>query len=75
MYNNVLFEKIIGKKFRKMQVIDDRESRLRSALEKIEEKDGRILRESIIRLVTVSLALVYFTNLGQILRLSAHGLK
>ena len=58
-----------------MQVIDDRESRLRSALEKIEEKDGRILRESIIRLVTVSLALVYFTNLGQILPMSAHGWK
>ena len=37
-----------------MQALDDRESRLRSALEKLEEPDGRILRDSIIRLVTVS---------------------
>ena len=35
--------------------MDDRESRLRTALEKLEEPDGRILRDSIIRLVTVNL--------------------
>ena len=38
-----------------MQAIDDRESRLRTALEMLEEPDGRILRDSIIRLVTVNL--------------------
>ena len=37
-----------------MQAIDNREARLRSALEKLEEEDGRIDRESLIRLVTVS---------------------
>ena len=38
-----------------MQALDDRESRLRKALEMLEEPDGRILRDSIIRLVTVNL--------------------
>ena len=38
---------------RRMQAVDDRESRLRSALERLEDEDGRILRENIIRLVTV----------------------
>ena len=37
-----------------MQAVDDRESRLRNALVKLEEKDGRILRDTIHRLVTVS---------------------
>ena len=39
---------------RKMQVIDDREARLRTALEMLEEEDGRIDRNNIIKLVTVS---------------------
>ena len=40
---------------RKMQAVDDRESRLRTALMKLEEQDGRISRESLIRVVTVSI--------------------
>ena len=40
---------------RKMQAVDDRESRLRTAFEKLEERDGRIQRENIIKMVTVSL--------------------
>ena len=34
--------------------MDDRESRLRTAFQRLEEKDGRIMRDSIIRVVTVS---------------------
>ena len=34
--------------------MDDRESRLRTALMKLEKQDGRISRESLIRVVTVS---------------------
>ena len=41
---------------RKMQAVDDREARLRTAFAKLEEEDGRILRDSIIKLVTVDIA-------------------
>ena len=37
-----------------MQAMDDRESRLRTAFGRLEEEDGRIRKESIIHIVTVS---------------------
>ena len=40
-----------------MQAVDDRESRLRTAFERLEEQDGRIQRDNIIRMVTVSILL------------------
>ena len=39
---------------RKMQAVDDREARLRKALQLLENEDGRILREDIVKLVTVN---------------------
>ena len=40
---------------RQMQVVDDRESRIRNAFARLEGKDGKISKEIIINLVTVSL--------------------
>lgn len=40
-----------------MQAVDDRESRLRKALQVLENEDGRILREDIVKLVTVKTVL------------------
>ena len=37
-----------------MQAVDDREARLRKALQLLENEDGRILREDIVKLVTVN---------------------
>ena len=38
---------------RQMQAVDDREARLRSAFEKLEDEEGRIARADIVRMVTV----------------------
>ena len=37
-----------------MQVVDDRESRIRTSFQRLEEKEGGLSREAIIDLVTVS---------------------
>ena len=41
-------------KYRQMQVVDDRESRIRTSFQRLEEKEGGLSREAIIDLVTVS---------------------
>ena len=40
---------------RKMQVVDDRESRIRNSFNRLRGEDGTITREAIINLVTVSI--------------------
>ena len=49
-----------------MQAVDDREARLRTAFAKLEEEDGRILRDSIIKLVTVDIASCFFFKTGRL---------
>ena len=39
---------------RKMQALDNRESRIRNSFAKLEDETGKICKETIIRLVTVS---------------------
>ena len=41
-------------KLRQMQAVDNREGRLRRAFSKIEGPDGRIRREDLVKLLTVS---------------------
>ena len=42
-------------KLRQMQAVDNREGRLRRAFSKIEGPDGRIRREDLVKLLTVSI--------------------
>ena len=39
--------------FRKMQTLDDRESRIRNSFKRLENEDGKIEKEDIITLLTV----------------------
>ena len=47
--------------YRQMQVVDDRESRIRTSFQRLEKQEGVLSREAIIELVTVG-ELHRFTN-------------
>ena len=47
--------------YRQMQVVDDRESRIRTSFQRLKKQEGVLSREAIIELVTVG-ELYRFTN-------------